>query len=153
MAEYLWQNPSSPSPPVDPKEYSYPPLRSCDKLITALRARKHQQSPTLLTDEPVDIIPLVILAFDEAHTLTDREGVREGAWSNFSELRRVLDVLHRLQLFSLFLSTTGRISQFTSSKDGDGDVSGRIMGSHLDPTQPFIDLGFVTWRKSLLTRI
>ena len=90
-------------------------------------------------------MPLVILAFDEAHTLTDREGDREVAWSNFSELRHVLRALHRFPLFSLFLSTTGKISQFTSAKDED--VSRRVIRGQLALIQPFTDLGFDTLAK------
>ena len=124
----------SPLPVKDASNYSFAPFHSCNKLITALRARKYQQTPTLpaatlkskktsgvrnVGTEPEDRMPLVILAFDEAHTLTDREGDREVAWSNFSKLRHMLCALHRFPLFSLFLSTMGKISQFMSAKDED----------------------------------
>ena len=151
---------TSPLPVKDATDYSFAPFHSCNKLVTALRARKYQQTPTLpaaklkskKTSEfgkvgsgPEDRIPLVILAFDEAHTLTDREGDREMAWSNFSELRHVLRALHRFPLFSLFLSTTGKISQFASAKDED--VSRRVIRGQLALIQPFTDLGFDTLAK------
>ena len=135
------------------------PLNTLNKLLTALRARERasQTSPLLRATklrsstksgtgqaggEREDKVPLVILAFDEAHTLTDREGQREGVWSNFSELRHVLRGLHYLPLFSLFLSTTGKISQFTSAKDED--ISKRVINGTLTLIQPFTDLGFDT---------
>jgi hypothetical protein len=43
-------------------------------------------------------------------------------------------------LFSLFLSTTGKIDQFVSSRDKDG--SGRIIAGILKLIQPYTDLGF-----------
>ena len=101
----------------------------------------------MVGSKPEDGFPLVILAFDEAHTLTDREGDREDAWSNFSELRHVLRALHRFPLFSFFLSTTGKISQFTSAKDED--VSRRVILGQLALIQPFTDLGFDTFAEPL----
>jgi len=58
------------------------------------------------------------------------------------KLRHVLRGLHRFSLFSLFLSTTGKISQFTSAPDED--VSKRILAGELFLIQPFTDLGFDT---------
>ena len=148
---------TSPLSINDATDYSFAPFHSCNKLVTALRARIFQASPTPIAaklksktpsksgGEPEDRTPLVILAFDEAHTLTDREGGREEAWSNFSELRHVLRALHRFPLFSLFLSTTGKISQFTSAKDED--VSRRVILGQLALIQPFTDLGFDTLAK------
>jgi hypothetical protein len=56
------------------------------------------------------------------------------------KLRHVLRGLHRFSLFSLFLSTTGKISQFTSAPEED--VSKRILAGELFLIQPFTDLGF-----------
>jgi hypothetical protein len=82
------------------------------------------------------------LAFDEAHTLTARVVTDSGTWPNFSALRHVLRALHRFSLFSLVLSMTGKISQFTSAPDED--VSKRILAGELFLIQPFTDLGFDT---------
>jgi hypothetical protein len=82
----------------------------------------------------------VILEFDEAHTMTHRQGKAPSEWSAFGELRRVLRSLYGCSLFSLFLSTTGKISQFVSSKDRD--LSTRIMEGELHLIKPFTDLGF-----------
>ncbi|KAF8331932.1 uncharacterized protein EI90DRAFT_3154338, partial [Cantharellus anzutake] len=56
--------------------------------------------------------PLVVLAFDEAHVLTDNPPDQEG-WNLFSELRRILQQIHDLPIFSLFISTAGRLNQFS----------------------------------------
>ena len=71
-----------------------------------------------------DDYPLVILAFEEAHTLTNREETGYATWSNFSVLRHVFRDLYRFPLFTLFMSMTGKISQFTSP---DEDTSKRII--------------------------
>ena len=88
--------------------------------------------------------PLIIVPFDEAHTLTDREETGYAPWSNFSVLRHVFRALHRFPLFALFLSTTGKISQFISP---DEDTSKRIIIGDLILIQPFTDLGFDTLAK------
>jgi hypothetical protein len=105
-----------------------------------LKARKQHSSST------EDDYPLVILAFDEAHTLTNREETGYAAWSNFSVLRHVFRALHRFPLFALFLSTTSKISQFTSP---DEDTSKRIIIGDLISIQPFTDFGFDTLAKQV----
>ena len=49
--------------------------------------------------------PLVILAFDEAHILTELP--KRSSWTVFSELCRTLHAIVRKPIFSLFLSTAG----------------------------------------------
>jgi hypothetical protein len=44
-------------------------------------------------------------------------------------------------LFALFLSTTGKFSEFTSSTMGE-DLSKRVAEAKLDIIEPFTDLGF-----------
>jgi hypothetical protein len=83
---------------------------------------------------------IIILAADEAHTLTKRHRIADREWSVFNELRHVLRGLHNLPLFSLFLSTTGKISQFASTMEED--LSARIVEGKLVIIQPFTDLGF-----------
>jgi len=58
--------------------------------------------------------PLVVLAFDEAHTLTDNPPEQKG-WNLYSELRRILRQIDHLALFSLCLSTAGRFDQFSAN--------------------------------------
>ena len=91
--------------------------------------------------------PLIILAFDEAHTLANREESDYARWSNFSVLRHVFRALYDFPLFALFLSTTGKISQFTSP---DEDTSQRIILRNLNLIQPFTDLGFDTLAKQVV---
>jgi hypothetical protein len=120
------------------KHYDFPPAASCDKLVQSLKARKPSSSSCQVSGKTEGDYPLLILTFDEAHTLTNRE---ETAWSNFSVLGYVFRPLYHFPLFALFLSTTGRISQFTSP---DEDASTRIILCDLKLIEPFIDLGFDT---------
>jgi hypothetical protein len=85
-------------------------------------------------------VPLVVLVFDEAHTTTQRHQAAGEEWSIFSELRHALRRLHGQPLFSLFLSTTGKISQFTSAMEED--LSARVVEGTLIVIQPYTDLGF-----------
>ena len=147
---------TSPPAPKDAPDYNFAPAASCHKLVESLKARKqHLSSPPVekatkkagqLSGKTEDDYPLVILAFDEAHTLTNREETGYGTWSNFSVLRHVFRALYRFPLFALFLSTTGKITQFTSP---DEDVSKRIIIGDLILTQPFTDLGFDTLAKQV----
>ena len=90
--------------------------------------------------EPRKSVPLVVLAFDEAHTTTQRQKSPVEDWSVFNELRHALRRLHSLPLFSLFLSTTGKISQFASSTEED--ISKRVVEGTLVIIPPYTDLGF-----------
>jgi hypothetical protein len=86
--------------------------------------------------------PLLVLAFDEAHMLTERKTVETRHWSNFNELRHALRALHRFSCFTLFMSTTGKISQFTSAPEEDDSL--RLFIRQLILIQPFTDVGFDT---------
>jgi hypothetical protein len=91
--------------------------------------------------------PLIILAFDEAHTLTERKNTHSTQWSHFSELRHALRTLHRFPCFSVFMSTTGKISQFTSAPTEDFSL--RILSGELFLIQPFTDVGFDTLARKI----
>lgn len=89
--------------------------------------------------------PLIILAFDEAHTLTQVDSQNEdegviGAQSPFSHLRRALRSIRGESFFSLFLSTTGKITQFTSARAID--PSTRVQTGELSLIPPFTALGW-----------
>jgi hypothetical protein len=88
-----------------------------------------------------DYLPALILSFDEAHILTliEKDDV-DGPWSRFSELRRALRVIHSYPCFSLFLSTTGKVQQFTPQ--AWNDVSTRLQEGLLSLITPFCELGF-----------
>jgi len=91
--------------------------------------------------------PLIILAFDEAHTLTDRKNTHSTQWSHFSELRHALRTLHHFPCFLLFMSTTGKISQFTSAPTEDFSLC--ILFGELFLIQPFTDVGFDTLARKI----
>lgn len=86
------------------------------------------------------VAPLVVLAFDEAHTITERYWAAGQEWTVFNELCYALRRLHHASLFTLFLSTTGKISQFTST--AENDLSKRVVEGKLTIIQPYTDLGF-----------
>jgi len=72
--------------------------------------------------------PLVVLAFDEAHTLTEPQG--KGSWSCFGEMRRAIRGLHTLSFFTLFISTSGTLFGITPTL-----LEGEVM-------LPFCEVGF-----------
>jgi hypothetical protein len=82
--------------------------------------------------------PLVVFAFDEAHTLTDNPS--NMPWNFFSELRRILRQIHDLPIFSLFLSTAGRFNLF--SPDIRSDPSNRIRDANSRPLDPISEISF-----------
>lgn len=88
---------------------------------------------------PNTSVPLVILAFDEAHTMIQRNEAAGEEWTVFNELHHALRRLHILPLFSLFLSKTGKFSQFTSAIEKDHS---RVVERTLVAIQPYTDLGF-----------
>ncbi|KAF8519088.1 hypothetical protein BU17DRAFT_47994, partial [Hysterangium stoloniferum] len=96
------------------------------------RQQEKQQEPSF---------PIIFLEFDEAHLLTDKETFREErGHSHFSELRRALRMMHSSPVFSFFLSTTGKISQFTPFRAVDSST--RLMEGRLHLIPPYMDLGF-----------
>jgi hypothetical protein len=54
--------------------------------------------------------PLIILAFDKAHTLMNKRTTEYTERSNFSELRITLKELHDFSCFSFFMSTPSKIA-------------------------------------------
>ncbi|KAL0948165.1 hypothetical protein HGRIS_014960 [Hohenbuehelia grisea] len=86
--------------------------------------------------------PRVLLGFDESHDLTTtQQGNNDDpfTWSNFGELRATLRALNDCSLFTIFLSTTGRFSQFTPlSRD---DMSSRVYNHSLKLIPPYCDIG------------
>ena len=86
--------------------------------------------------------PLIILAFDEAHILTDNPPIlnRTTNWNLFSELRRILRQTSDYAIFSLFLSTAGRFDLF--SPEIRSDPSKRIQDSSLLTLDPITEISF-----------
>jgi hypothetical protein len=83
--------------------------------------------------------PLVVLAFDEADTLTDNPP-NQTDWNLFSELRRVLRQIKDLQIFSLFLSTAGRFNKFSLDIHSDPSIRAREPDNR--PLDPFSEISF-----------
>jgi hypothetical protein len=83
--------------------------------------------------------PILTLAFDEAHTIsTSSDGSTQ--WTTFNSLRLALRTIRELPVWSLFLSTTGKLIQFAPPPSLD--MSARIIqGKLINPT-PFSALGF-----------
>jgi len=82
--------------------------------------------------------PLVNLAFDEAHGLTDVPEIR--GWSLYSELRRCLSELVGLPIFTLFLSTSGKFHTF--SPPTLSDYSSRVVLGANWVLPPITETGF-----------
>ena len=82
--------------------------------------------------------PLVILAFDESHILTDLPKDRD--WTLFSELRRTLRGIVDQPIFSVFLSTAGNFHRF--SPEIKSDHSRRIFDATLSPLDPITETPF-----------
>ena len=82
--------------------------------------------------------PLVILAFDESHILTDNP--KDQSWTLFSELRRTLREIVDLPIFSLFLSTAGSFHLF--SPEIKSDHSSRVTNAVLLPLDPVSEISF-----------
>jgi hypothetical protein len=114
-------------------KYSFTPSQACYELITLLKSLRIPAPDRTKADGP-----LIILAFDETHTLTKQKTPTQR--SNLGELEHVLRALRRFPCFSLFTSTTEQIAE-TSQKP---DPSARIFFEVYRPVQPFTDLGFDT---------
>ena len=86
--------------------------------------------------------PFIVLAFDEAHILTRSEAGSDdtiSASSPFAHLRRALKD-GSTGVFAVFLSTTGRISQFTPPRKSD--PSNRVVSGVHKLVPPFTTLGW-----------
>jgi hypothetical protein len=80
----------------------------------------------------------IFITFDEAHTLTAcHDDCKE---SRFVVLRRALSILSEEPLFSFFLSTTGKVTQFGQPRGHD--ASGHINEGFLTTPAPYIYVGF-----------
>ena len=84
--------------------------------------------------------PLVVLAFDEAHHLTEFQDNRN--WSIYSELRRCLCQLIGIPIFTLFLSTAGKFRLFSPDTGRQWDTSSRVMLGTKWVLPPITETGF-----------
>lgn len=85
----------------------------------------------------------IVLAFDEAHVLhqpiSDGSSAQLNPPTHFSELRRVLRSLKHQRVFSLFLSTSGKIHSFTPPAGPDPSAR---QSSYFSLHSPYTELGF-----------
>jgi hypothetical protein len=108
------------------------------KLSDAANALINTLDPSMAASELNKQPPMVILAFDEAHVLVWEPA--GNTWSKFSEFRRALRSIRSYPIFSVFLSTTGRVHAFIPSSRED--LSARLMLRSLSLLPPFTELGF-----------
>ncbi|KDR72947.1 hypothetical protein GALMADRAFT_228637 [Galerina marginata CBS 339.88] len=89
-----------------------------------------------------DNYPLLILVFDEAQTLMNRDEIGQPTWSNLTVIQDVLRSLVHFPVFSLFLSTTctGEFCQSTAPLHND--PSSRIHWKVSKSIEPYTDFGF-----------
>jgi len=131
----------SPSTPPSTPPPSTPPVShpSQDKANSDIRAAVNNLMKFLLPG--FDVMKTyklaLIISFDEAHPLAKIEA---GPWSRFSELRRVLQIIHSYPCFTVFLSTTGKVNQFMPQPKHD--ISNRVQQGVLKLFPPFCELGF-----------
>ncbi|KAH9959793.1 hypothetical protein BC827DRAFT_1376981 [Russula dissimulans] len=83
--------------------------------------------------------PLVVLAFDEAHSLTDNPSYPKG-WNVFTELRRILRQIKDLPIFSVFLSTAGRFDKLPP--EIHSEPSGRAREPDNHPLSSISEISF-----------
>ncbi|KAF8346723.1 hypothetical protein F5887DRAFT_1073392 [Amanita rubescens] len=119
------------------------PMTGGEGLLDVYRAAKDLVrflEPSMADEQLKFLPPVIILAFDEAHQLTEVQGKAEEPWSRFGELRRNIRKLRSLPIPSLFISTVSKISDFTPAPKQD--MSARIVNEELTLSSPFTELGF-----------
>jgi hypothetical protein len=87
-------------------------------------------------DAPPEEDVHVFLAFDEAHELSGRDE----AQTRFSVVQSCLRILVKLAIFTIFLSTTGKVRGFIPPPAEA--VSNRLQRGELKLHPPFTELGF-----------
>ena len=93
--------------------------------------------------------PVIIIAFDEAHQLTEpvvRTLDTEKPWSRFGELRRNVRRLKTIPILSLFISTVNIMSDFIPEQKQDASM--RVVNDTLYLLRPFTELGFDQLRRA-----
>ncbi|KAH9911485.1 uncharacterized protein B0H18DRAFT_358315 [Fomitopsis serialis] len=122
-----------PKDPVWKHNQDSPIVNQDDRTVlnSATELIQHLNSESMF---PLDR-PLVILCFDESHMLTKTQA-RDDDWTRFSELRRSLHMICTLPIFTLFLSTMGKVEQFAPFPQQER--SGRIVGRELEVFPPIV---------------
>lgn len=91
-------------------------------------------------DDVSGLPPALFVAFDEAHTILSTTTTGGVQWTQFSSLHWAFRVLRSYPVWSIFLSTTGKLEQFAPIPMLD-DSNRIVEGSLITPT-PFSTLGF-----------
>ncbi|KAI0806787.1 hypothetical protein C8Q74DRAFT_1362378 [Fomes fomentarius] len=102
-----------------------------------------------LASFPLSDKPLVVLCFDESHLLhTTPYGPHN--WTPFTVLRRVLHTIVNLPIFTLFVSTMGKLEQFSPLSLVPKAPSSRLMGQpELETYRPFCLTSFDQFAPSM----
>lgn len=119
----------------------FPSLNAFNELCLALGDPDVERPPKKLKFTKSQLLedPLVVLAFDEIHTLANAQEDGKIPWSQFGELRRTIRGLYSTSVFTLFLSTSSTL--FSINPPPACDISAR-MATKGDVMLPFWELGF-----------
>jgi hypothetical protein len=110
------------------------------ELRTVAKELLQTLSPRPTDNHATDIPPKIILAFDEAQTISEMIRTNGAQWSKLSALRHALRALRVFPIWSVFLSTTGKLPQFTPAPAKER--SDRLVKGLLFVLTPFTALGF-----------
>ncbi|KAH7905574.1 hypothetical protein BJ138DRAFT_1130414 [Hygrophoropsis aurantiaca] len=128
------QGKSPPMSPSDEEARQFPPVRALVQLVGGHHSAYDPKYK-----------PLVTLVFDDAHTLAEAHpsgsNPPDSGWTHLIELCKAIRGLYRSPLYSLFLSTSGKIAPPERPQPVE-DPSSRTMSTHMDAVPPFTDLGF-----------
>ncbi|KAH7905569.1 hypothetical protein BJ138DRAFT_1183579, partial [Hygrophoropsis aurantiaca] len=133
-------------PPISPSDEEarhFPPDRALVRLVGFISdigcLGPHLRQPEATTR------PVVTLVVDNEHTLAEvhprGSNLPASGWTHLTKLRQAARVLEPSSLYSLFLSTSGKIAPPERPKPVE-DPSLRIISSHLNSVPPLTDLGF-----------
>ena len=120
--------------------------KKTDELISGIKFNLDPQFRIQTGYKVLRYVKPYLFEADFLMTLTNQEENDNTTWSNFSVLRHVLQALCHFPLFTLFLSSMGKILQFTSQVQ---DTLKRIANHDLTLIKPFMDLGFDTLTKQV----
>jgi hypothetical protein len=84
--------------------------------------------------------PLVVICFDESHSLTDT--IENADWTRFSEMCRALRSLATFPFFTLFLSTSAKFHRLSASPQQQYDPLYCIRILKMDLFAPITKVGF-----------
>ncbi|KAH7908174.1 hypothetical protein BJ138DRAFT_1158281 [Hygrophoropsis aurantiaca] len=128
-----------------PTNHPFPPSTELEELTKAINRVSAPSASSTSLKEEVKEHQLVILAFDEVHTLIKDQHSKLGqqeVWTNFTELIRALRYLNDLPIFSVFLSTNGKIAMSADPRGSEPPSAMWMFGRALASMEPYYDIGF-----------